>query len=97
MENKNKKETWAPVSSVFTGGKGQGGPGQVSFEAYFLRDLYKHGKIDDKLLRDIAAQNQLNVNMDEVIAVLKDTEGKNIPRGLAAIIADLAAIVPAQN
>lgn len=87
-----KKGTWAPRKSQLSTAK-SGGIGHVSFEAYFLRDLYAQGKVDDKLLAEIIKQNRLNVDVNEVVAALKDAAGGAIPRGLANTIADIASIV----
>lgn len=90
--SKEKSGTWAPRKSQLSSGSKEG-IGNVSFEAYFLRDLYSRGKVDDKLVAEIIAQNKLQANAADVIAALKDNSGSSIPRGLANIISDIAAIV----
>lgn len=95
----SKKDTvkgvWAPKTSQLKGGATS--PGQVSFEAYFLRDLYKQGKIDDKLLAEVIEQNKLPVNVKDVVAAIKDVTGASIPRGLVSHIADIASVISQMN
>jgi hypothetical protein len=90
-----KEEPRAPRDSKF--GKGAKRGGSVSFETYFLRDLYQRGKIDDKLIAEILTQNQIEASVEQVLAAIKDTTGQSLPRGLARHIADLASVIANHN
>jgi len=92
---KKKEEPRAPRDSKFSKGPRRGG--SVSFETYFLRDLYQRGKIDDKLIREILEQNQIEASVEQVLEAIKDTTGQDLPRGLARHIADLAAAIAGHN
>ena len=90
-----QEKIWAPKTSQFKGGAS--GPGPVSFEAYFLRDLFNQGKIDEELLSEIVTQNKLPVDVKDVMSTIKYTSGASIARGLAKHIADIASIISETN
>lgn len=90
-----KDDLWAPRTNT---GKYRSTDGNsVSFESYFLRDLYKQGKINDKLIRDIFNDEKILGDVEEVVKIISDPKGQNIPRGLAQAIRDLAQVVVEQN
>jgi hypothetical protein len=88
-----KKRIRAPHTTRFRNRVG----GPVSFELYFLRDLYANGYIDDKLLQEIIEQNEIAVDFAEVIAAIKDASGTSIPPGLARQVADIAVAIVGAN
>ena len=90
-----KIEPRAPRSTVFASKTTSGGA--VSFEAYFLRDLYAAGKVTDKSIAEILKQDQIKTPLKDVLAALKDTHGVALPRGLARSIADLARTISERN
>ena len=91
---KKKADVWAPVTNTGTAGRTGG---RVSFEAYFLRDLYAQGKVTDQLIKDVVQQEGLTVDPDEVIKALADHSSTNLPRALSRGIAELAEIISDQN
>ncbi len=95
MDKKRKSDVRAPVTNTGKYRKTPGG--SVSFEAYFLRDLYRKGKIDDSLISELCKAEKIEGSPKDIIRILADTEGGNIPRGLASAIASLAQVVADQN
>ena len=95
MATEKKGDVRAPMSR--TGAFGSKSGGGCSFEAYFLRDLYRQGPIDDQLIKEIVKKEKLDVSPEDVIKVIGDTSGMAVPRGLTRYIADLAAIVVEDN
>jgi Arc/MetJ family transcription regulator len=79
----------APISGKLEGYSGTGG----NFETYFLRDLYNRGEIDDELIEEVINQNHMSTSPEDVIAVLEDTSGDSIPRGLADHLSDIAQVM----
>ncbi|WP_396613538.1 hypothetical protein ACH9L7_16495 (plasmid) [Haloferax sp. S1W] len=90
-----ESETWAPTASKFEGGDVNGGC--VSFEAYFLRDLYQQEKIDGSLIEDIIVENDMQVDVDDVMRAIADPHGGSIESELAGYIADVASVVAVWN
>jgi hypothetical protein len=95
MKDQKGKNIQAPRTTVY---KGKGAKGPTSFEAYFLRDLYSKGKIDDRLIKQIVEENGLDVRLvNSALKALKQTGGAAIPRGTANFLRDLASIVADAN
>jgi hypothetical protein len=93
-----EKKPWAPrTNSGKIGNKETTDGNSVSFEAYFLRDLYSQGKIDDKLIKEIIEVEKLNVKPEDVIEIISNTSGAGFPRGLVDPIRNLAQIVVERN
>lgn len=85
----------APTNWKFERATNRGG--SASFEAYFLRDLYQKGEIDDRLIEEIVEQNQMSVSVDDVVGALKDPSGDSIPSVMADHLANIAHVVVDAN
>lgn len=90
-----KSETWAPKASKFERSNVNGGC--VSFEAYFLRDLYQQEKIDEDLIEEIIVENDMRVDVDDVMEAIADPRGGSIESELASHVAEVAAVVTDWN
>ena len=88
-------ETRAPKASKFERSDVNGGG--VSFEAYFLRDLYQQEKIDEDLIEEIVKENDMRADVDEVMETIADPRGGSIESGLANHIAEVASVVADWN
>ena len=71
--------------------------GAVSFEVYFLRDLFAKGKVTEKLLDQVIQENGIPISLAEVLAVLTDKSGESLPGGLASHLANIASVVGDNN
>lgn len=70
---------------------------QASFGAYFLRDLYQKGLLDEAIVRELVEQERLDVPLDQVMEAIRDPQGNAIPRGLVRYVEDVAELVVAHN
>lgn len=73
------------------------GAGNVSFGTYFMRDLWLKGAIDRDLIEELAKANQLDIPLDDVVAVLENSSGEEVPRALVAHVETLAELAAADN
>ena len=67
---------------------------EVSFETYFLRQLYAEGKITDDFLDDITSKES---NKLEILNTIKNLEGDLISKDLANSISKIARQVGTKN
>ncbi len=93
----DERDIRAPLKSMPF--RGKGGPGgQVSFETYFLRDLFQRGLIDEGLIRELVRDNALDdTRVDDVIKILQNRSGTDMPRGLVDFVEGLASVIADRN
>ena len=67
------------------------------YEIYFLRSLHKIGKLNEKRLSMLIKAGKLEANPKELMAVIADASGREVPRKLAGSLATLASVIVQSN
>lgn len=79
------------IAPIIEGRKGKGRK-HLSFATYFLRDMAARGKLNEKDLAVTLKEMGVSISAEEVMEVIKDTQGTEISDRLADIMEPLASI-----
>lgn len=89
-----KSKVVAPYTARL--GKKSGGP--VSFNAYFLRDMYSKGKLSEKVIKEIVSTNGIkDATLKDIMSAIKKTDGSHITKNVSVSLAAIADVVADMN
>ncbi|WP_081979724.1 hypothetical protein [Pseudooceanicola atlanticus] len=90
----DEKKVRAPSSVVFSGKPA----GKASFSAYFLRDLYAQGRIDDALIKSVLLENGFTGDdVEGAMEAITATDGAMIAGSRQIALDALAEVIAAHN
>lgn len=89
-------ESKATVVAPFVGKVDKSQP-SYSFAAYYLRDLHRQGRLNEDLIRQIAAEKGLSSSSDELLDAIKQSSSDVIPEALARDLEVVASIGSSRN